>query len=133
LESEKRSYGLKLSQRTWYLGGEVERGELDESAIAGNLMDDEVGIAVLEDAAESREGGGKAGDARLRLGEWGRARHGIWVAGGSSARVLGGKARNAGWRGFSKWRGETVMRKLYICMCPSSWVLYWYVKKFYTT
>lgn len=42
-------------------------------------MDDEVGVAVLEDAAETREGGGEAGDADLGLGDGARARHGSWM------------------------------------------------------
>jgi hypothetical protein len=32
-------------------------------------MDDEVGVAVLENATESGVGGGVAGDARLGFGE----------------------------------------------------------------
>jgi hypothetical protein len=55
--------------RIRYLGREIEGGEADEGAIAGDLVDDEVRVAVLEDAAEAREGGGEAGYARLRLCE----------------------------------------------------------------
>jgi hypothetical protein len=65
-----------MQGRGQYLGGEIEGGEADEGPIAGDLVDDEVRVAVLEDAAEAGEGGGEAGYARLRLGEWARARHG---------------------------------------------------------
>ena len=46
---------LKLAVRAWYLGWEIERGELDEGAVAGDLVDNEVGVAVLEDATEAGE------------------------------------------------------------------------------
>ena len=49
--------------------GEIEGCEADEGAVAGDLVDDEVGVAVLEDATEAGEGGGEAGNARLGLGK----------------------------------------------------------------
>jgi hypothetical protein len=56
-----------------YLVGEVEGGEADEGPVAGDLVDDEVGVALLEGAAEAGERGGEAGDADIGLGEGGAA------------------------------------------------------------
>jgi hypothetical protein len=59
-------------------------------------VDDEVGVAVLEDAAEAGEGGGgEAGYADLGLGDGARARHG---RGGEVAGIWG--------LGFSEGNGE---------------------------
>ena len=68
------------ARRCEYLVGEIEGGEAGDGAVAGDLVDDEVGVAVLEDAAEAGEGGGgEAGDADLGLGDGARARHGRWL------------------------------------------------------
>lgn len=47
--------------------GEIEGSEADEGAVAGDLVDDEVGVALLQRAAEARDGGGEARDADVGL------------------------------------------------------------------
>jgi hypothetical protein len=78
--------------------GGIEGGEANEGAVAGDLVDDEVGVALLERAVEARDGGGEAGDADVGLGQRCAARRGRMGC-GTGAEVGGGRAG----RGF---RGE---------------------------
>lgn len=81
--------------------GEVEGGEADEGAVEGDLVDDEVGVALLEGAAEAREGGGEEGDADVGLGQWGAARGGRRGYGAVAGDAAGSEARGGGF-----WVGE---------------------------
>jgi hypothetical protein len=82
-EQERFGGGLDLA-----VVGEVEGGEADEGAVAGDLVDDEVGVALLERAAEARGGGGEAGDADVGL-----------VQGSAAWRRRGGRGRRGRGRG----------------------------------
>ena len=74
------------ARRCEYLVGEIEGGEAGDGAVAGDLVDDEVGVSLLEGAAEAGERGGEAGDADVGLGEGGAAlRRRRWSYGAGAA------------------------------------------------
>lgn len=75
---------LLLLLRTYTLVGEIEGGEADEGAVAGDLVDDEVGVPLLEGAAEAGERISEAGDADVGLGQGGAELRG-WRGYGASA------------------------------------------------
>jgi len=73
--------------------GEIEGGEADEGAVSVDLVDDEVGVALLERAAEARDGGGEAGDADVGLGQR------RWRMGCGTGAEVGGGRPGRGFRG----------------------------------
>ena len=88
--------------------GEIEGCEADEGAVAGDLVDDEVGVALLEGAAEARYGGGEAGDADVGLGQGPAARRGRIGGGrraGAGAAEVGGEGTGEGFRGAEEREG----------------------------
>jgi hypothetical protein len=91
---------------------EIEGCEADEGAVAGDLVDDEVGVALLEGAAEARYGGGEAGDADVGLGQGPAARRGRGrgrMGGGrradAGAAEVGGEGTGEGFRGAEEREG----------------------------
>jgi len=90
--------------------GEIEGCEADEGAVAGDLVDDEVGVALLEGAAEARYGGGEAGDADVGLGQGPAARRGRMggarrAGAGAGAAEVGGEGTGEGFRGAEEREG----------------------------
>ena len=82
----------------------MEGGEADEGAVAGDLVDDEIGVALLEGAAEAGKRGGEAGDADVGLGE---------ALGGAALRLRGRLGYGAGVAGVGMGAaGEGVGRGL---------------------
>jgi len=87
--------------------GEIEGCEADEGAVAGDLVDDEVGVALLEGAAEARYGGGEAGDADVGLGQGPAARRGRGCGrmGRRAGAEVGGEGTGEGFRGAEEREG----------------------------